>query len=68
MNVKKALDKLLATFREDQLREVLNLAPFVNARMKRDPWRHFGASQFSQCYGPAEPEYTPADLKPELNP
>jgi hypothetical protein len=68
MSVKKTLDDLLATFPEDQLREILEFAQFVNARQEREEWRRFGAQQLARAYGPDEPEYTEADLKPELNP
>jgi hypothetical protein len=68
MSVKKTLDELLATFPEDQLREVLDFAEFVNARQEREQWRCFGRQQLARAYGPDEPEYTEADLKPELNP
>ena len=67
MSIKKTLDELLATFPEDQLREVLDFAQFVSARQEREEWRHFGAQQLARAYGPDEPEYTEADLKPELN-
>lgn len=68
MSVKKTLDELLAAFPEDQLREVLDFAQFVSVRQEREDWRRFGARQLARAYGPDEPEYTEADLKPELNP
>lgn len=68
MSVKKTLDELLATFSEDQLREVLDFAQFVSARQEREEWLRFGSQQLARAYGPDEPEYTEADLKPELNP
>jgi hypothetical protein len=68
MSVKKTLDELLATFAEGQLRGVLDFAQFVNTRQEREEWRRFGAQQLARAYGPDEPEYTEADLKPELNP
>ena len=68
MSLKKTLDELLATFADEQLREVLDFAEFVNARQEREQWRRFGAQQLARAYGPDEPEYTEADLKPELNP
>jgi hypothetical protein len=67
MSMKKALDELLATFPEDQLQEILDFARFVNARQEREEWRNFGAKQLARAYGPNEPEYTEADLKPERN-
>jgi hypothetical protein len=67
MSVKKTLDELLATLPEDRLREVLDFVHFVNARQEREQWQGFGTSQLARAYGPDEPEYTEADLKPELN-
>jgi hypothetical protein len=46
----------------------LELKTVVNARQEREEWRRFGARQLARAYGPDEPEYTEADLKPELNP
>jgi hypothetical protein len=68
MSVKKALDELLATFADEQLQEVLDFARLVNARQERQQWQRFGARQLARAYGPDEPGYTEADLKPELNP
>ncbi len=68
MNVKTTLDELLATFAEDQLRKVLDFAQFVNARQECEDWRYLGTRQLARAYGSDEPEYTEADLKPELNP
>jgi hypothetical protein len=66
MSVKKTLNELLATFPEDQLREVLDFARFLNARQEREEWRRFGSQQFARAYGPDEPEYTEAGLMPEM--
>lgn len=68
MSAKTILDDLLETFPEDLLREVLDFARFLSARQEREEWRGFGARQLARAYGPDEPEYTEADLKPELNP
>lgn len=68
MSVTKTINELLANFSEDQLREVLDFARFVNARQECEEWRSFGIQQLARAYGPDEPEYTEADLKPELNP
>jgi hypothetical protein len=68
MSVKKTLDELLATFANEQLQEVLDFAQFVSARQEREDWRRFGVQRLARAYGPDEPEYTEADLKPELNP
>lgn len=63
MSVKKALDDLLATFSEEQLREVLNFARSLEARQEREEWRRFGAQQLARAYGPDEPTYTEADIQ-----
>ena len=34
---------------------------------ERDEWHEFGAQQFARVYGPNEPEYSLADVKPELS-
>ncbi len=63
MSMKTALDDLLATFPEEQLREVLDFAQFLHARQEHEEWQRFGAAQLARAYGPAEPEYTQADIK-----
>ena len=42
-------------------------SPELHARQEHVEWRQFGAQQLARAYGPNEPEYTAADLKPELN-
>ena len=59
--------EILAGLSEDQLREVVDFARFLQARQEYEEWRQFGAQQLARAYGPDEPEYTEADLKPELN-
>jgi len=44
---------------------VLDFAEFLSWQDDREGWRRFGAAQFARAYGPDEPEYTAADLKPE---
>ena len=56
-----------APFETERLREVLNFAEFLSWQEERQAWRQFGQAQLARAYGPNEPEYTTADLKPELN-
>jgi hypothetical protein len=67
MSIKKTLDELLAMMPEEQLREVLDFTRFLHARQEQQEWRGFGTRQLARAYGSDEPEYTEADLKPELN-
>ena len=57
------VQEILAGLSEDQLREVLDFARFLQARQEQEGWRQFGTSQLARAYGPNEPEYTEADLK-----
>jgi hypothetical protein len=65
MSVKDALEKILDGLPEMRQREVLDFAEFLSWQQEREEWRHLGKAQFARAYGPNEPEYTTADLKPE---
>ncbi len=67
MSVKESLEKVLEALPEERLREVLDFAEFLSWQEERQAWRQFGQGQFARAYGPNEPEYTSADLKPERN-
>jgi hypothetical protein len=67
MTVMETLTKVLETLPDERLREVLDFAEFLNYREERDDWRRFGQAQLARAYGPDEPEYTHADLKPEAH-
>jgi len=67
MNVKESLEKVLEALPEERLREVFNFAVFLSWQEEREGWRQFGQAQLARAYGPDEPEYTSADLKPECN-
>lgn len=68
MSLKKALDELLAVLPEEQTQQVLDFARFLHVRQEQEEWRRFGAQQLARAYGPNEPEYTEADIKPERQP
>ena len=70
MTVREALDRVLGELSEQGLREVLDFANSLHARdvrgeEERADWRAFGLSQLAKAYGPDEPDYSEADLKPE---
>lgn len=68
MSTRDTLDKLVADLPEARLLELLDFARFLNWQEEQAAWRQFGRSQFARAYGPNEPEYTSADLKPESSP
>jgi hypothetical protein len=61
------LDQVLLELPDDRLGEVLDFARFLSADREREAWREFGRAQLARAYASDEPEYTEADLKPELN-
>ncbi len=67
MTVKESLERVVGELPEERLREVLDFARLLSWQEDREGWRQFGQAQFQRAYGPNEPDYTLADLKPELN-
>jgi Protein of unknown function (DUF2281) len=67
MSARESLKKLIEEMPEEQLREVLHFAEFLSSKEERAAWKAFGQAQLARAYGLDEPEYTLADLKPELN-
>jgi len=67
MSVRESLEKILEALPEEQLREILDFAVFLSGQQEREAWRQFGQAQLARAYGANEPDYTSADLKPELN-
>ncbi len=65
MSAREKLEKLLDNMPEDHLREIVDFAAFLSAQEERADWRQFGQIQLGSAYGPDEPEYTLADVKPE---
>lgn len=68
MSMKEKLARLLEKLPEDRLREILDFAEFLSLQEERAGGRQFGQAQFARAYGPNEPDYSIADLKPEPNP
>lgn len=64
MTARQALSELLERLPEERLGEILDFARAVAATEERQDWQRFGRSQLARAYGPDEPEYTKADLKP----
>ena len=68
MTTKEALSVIMGEMPEERLREVLDFARFLSRRAEGDAWTGLALEQLRRAYGPDEPEYTEADLKPEPRP
>ena len=71
MSTKEALGKVLATLPEPELSKVLDFAQYLRwssnlEQEERQAWLSFGPEP-PGMYATNEPEYTLANLKPELN-
>ncbi len=67
MTAREMLEQVLTELPEDRVGEVLDFARFVSSQEEREAWRQSGRAQLARAYGDDEPDYTEADLKPELN-
>jgi hypothetical protein len=62
MDARAQHEPLLVGLSEDRLRQWIDFARFLLTEQERQDWRRFGQEQLGRGYGPAEPEYTEADL------
>jgi hypothetical protein len=67
MTAREMLEQVLVELPEDRVGEVLDFARFVSAREEYDSWRESGRAHLARAYGENEPDYSEADLKPELD-
>ncbi len=67
MTLRESLERVLEELPEDRQHEVLDFARFLSIQRDREQWRAAARKQFASAYGPNEPDYTTADVKPELN-
>jgi hypothetical protein len=73
MTTKEKVLKVLDALPEARLAEVLDFARFLywlerQAKEEAEDWQRFGLEQHARAYGPDEPDYTEADVKPGPNP
>lgn len=68
MNTRGDLDPLLETLSDERHRQLIEFARFLVIEQERQEWGQFGQDQFARAYGPDEPEYTAADIKPNREP
>jgi hypothetical protein len=67
MTIQQQIGTLLSALPEARQRLILDFARFVAEEDQQEDWREFARVQFARAYGPDEPEYSEADLRPELN-
>lgn len=67
MTARQILEQILSELSEDRVKEVLDFAKFLNSQEERETWSALGRAQLANAYGDDEPEYTEADVKPELD-
>jgi hypothetical protein len=66
MTTRQVLDHALEALPESCLGEVLCFVQELQTRENSEAWAQFGRAQLSKAYADDEPEYTAADVKPEL--
>jgi hypothetical protein len=64
MSTLAQLERLLATLSEDRVRQLIDFARFLASEQERQEWQGFGQNLLAEAYGPEEPEYSEADLRP----
>jgi hypothetical protein len=64
MTTRECLEPLLESLSRERLEQLLDFAKFLAIEDERRDWQRFGQSSLSKAYGPDEPEYTEADIRP----
>jgi hypothetical protein len=67
VTARDALVQVIQDLPDDRVGEVLDFARRLTTQGDREAWSRFGRSSLARAYGADEPEYTEADLKPELD-
>jgi hypothetical protein len=64
MDARTSLEPLLQGLSDDRLRQLIDFARFLAWEDERQDWLDLGQAQLARAYGPDEPEYSLADIKP----
>jgi hypothetical protein len=64
MSIRQSLNSVLDRLPEERLAELLDFAEFLESRQGRETWSQATRQRFAEAYGPDEPDYTEADVKP----
>lgn len=68
MSIQERLHEVLENLPAERWPEVLSFVEYLLWQEDRGDWQAFGKQQLARAYGPAEPEYSKADLKANLHP
>jgi hypothetical protein len=67
MTTREAIVQVLQELPDNRLGEVLDFARFLTVQEEHQAWSRFGQSSLANAFGNDEPDYTEADLTPELD-
>jgi hypothetical protein len=67
MDPRQTLQQMVKELPDEVVRQIVDFAEYVAFKIEREEWQEFGRMQLACLYGPDEPEYTEADIKPELS-
>ena len=62
------LEPILESLSEDRVRQLIDFARFLAVEQDRQEWPWFGQERLARAYGPDEPDYTEADIRPNRKP
>jgi hypothetical protein len=68
MTIRQSLNSVLDRLPEDRLAELLDFAEFLESKQGQETWSQAARQRFAEAYGPDEPEYSEADIKPASKP
>jgi hypothetical protein len=68
MSTREQLDAVVSQLPEETLSQLLHIARRMALDKDWAEWERLSQEQFARAYGPDEPEYTMADVKPRVSP
>jgi hypothetical protein len=68
MSTLARLELILEGLTEDRIRQLIDYARFLALEQDRQEWLGFGRQRLARAYGPDEPDYSEADIRPNRKP
>ncbi|MGA7496732.1 MAG: hypothetical protein WBX00_08395 [Isosphaeraceae bacterium] len=68
MSALARLEPILEGLSEDRIRQLIDFARFLAVEQDRQEWLRFGQERLAWAYGPDEPDYSEADIRPNRKP